>query len=268
MRQWRPRRQERGGAGSSRKGRAAGEQQPPAPSHPACRRKPRADLLGQGRGFSQRSFPRESGIKRNCSGGPAPGAGGRPGGGRAETQNLRSCFQFAAQPSGVGRSADGAYLRASPGRLCGPLACPPSPWLSVCLSRSLTSLCLVESRKSLRSLVPLKGGNQLPLTPRCWLLRSGRPPGPSLAEKKRWLCPPGTEWLRKSRPQSSASGQESACTRSSAKGSGDTLHFSARLRPSMPQTFLSWACAPPASTIQPAPPPTAHPKRLTAWECP
>lgn len=158
---------------------------------------------GRAEDFHSAASRERAGFRGTARVGPRQG----PGGGRAETQNLRSCFQFAARPSGVGRSADGAYLRASPGRLCGPLACPPSPWLSVCLSFSLTSLCLVESRKSLRSLVPLKGGNQLPLTPRCWLLRSGRPPGPSLAEKKRWLCPPGTEWLRKSRPQSSASGQ-------------------------------------------------------------
>ena len=78
MREWRLLREEREGAGLTPHTPAAGEQPQPAPSRPACGRQPSAELPGQGRGFSQRSFTRERareraserGIKRNSSGGP------------------------------------------------------------------------------------------------------------------------------------------------------------------------------------------------------
>ena len=121
MREWRLLREEREGAGLTPHTPAAGEQPQPAPSRPACGRQPSAELPGQGRGFSQRSFTRErereserasAGLRGTPRVGPSQG----PGGGRAETQNLRSCFQFAARPGGVGRREDGAHLRAAPDR--------------------------------------------------------------------------------------------------------------------------------------------------------
>ena len=130
MRQWRPRGQERGGAGRSRKGRAAGEQQPPAPSHPACRRQPTADLPGQGRGFSQRSFPRESGIKRNCSGGPEPGARGRPGGNPKPPQLFPVCRAAERRGAQCGRRVPPSLSRPS-------LRAPRLSSVSVALGLSL-----------------------------------------------------------------------------------------------------------------------------------
>lgn len=51
---------------------------------------------------------RESRIKRNCSGGPSQG----PGGSRAETQNLRSCFQFAAGAGPKSAALVGSWSRS------------------------------------------------------------------------------------------------------------------------------------------------------------
>lgn len=80
---------------------------------PACRRQPRADLPGQGRGFSQRSFPRESGIKRNCSGGPAPGAGGRPGGNPKPPQLFPVCRAAERRGAQCGRRVPPSLSRPS-----------------------------------------------------------------------------------------------------------------------------------------------------------
>ena len=85
-------------------------QSPPAPRAAA---RPALSCPGRAEDFHSAVSRERERARAGLRGTPRVGPSQGPGGGRADTQSLRSCFQFAARPGGVGRREDGAHLRAA-----------------------------------------------------------------------------------------------------------------------------------------------------------